>query len=204
MGRRSDHSREDLRAITLAAAHKLLRDQGLEGLTARRVAAEIGYTPGTLYNIFENLDDLILHVTAGALDGLGDRVVAARQGAATPKAALTAMAEAYIAQVRAEPKLWDAVFEHRRRGGGPLPDWFEARIAQLFDLIEAELHPLFTAEQAEAARRSARVLWSSLHGITSLLVAQKLELVAGFSADALVEDLITTYLAGLEARAGSA
>ncbi|MEM7223976.1 MAG: TetR/AcrR family transcriptional regulator [Pseudomonadota bacterium] len=200
MGRRSDHSREDLRALTLEAARGLLCAHGLEGLTARRVAAEIGYTPGTLYNIFENLDDLILHVTAGALDGLGQRVIAARQGAENPKAALIAMAGAYIEEVRAEPKLWDAVFEHRRRGGQPLPDWFEARIAQLFDLIEAELHPLFAESDAEAARRSARVLWSSLHGITSLLVAQKLELIAGFSAETLVEDLIATYLAGLEAR----
>ena len=72
MGRRSDHSREDLRVLTLEAARRLLCAHGLEGLTARRVAAEIGYTPGTLYNIFENLDDLILHVTAGALDGLGE------------------------------------------------------------------------------------------------------------------------------------
>ena len=200
MGRRSDHSRADLRALTLRAAHDILRDQGLEGLTARRVAAEIGYTPGTLYNIFENLDDLILHVTAQALEGLGERVMAARQGAEGPQAALIAMALAYVEEVRAAPKLWDAVFEHRRRGGQALPPWFEARIGQLFDLIEAELRPLFPAAEAAAARRSARVLWSSLHGITSLLVAQKLELLAGVSAEALVEDLITTYLAGLEGR----
>ncbi|MFC1797586.1 helix-turn-helix domain-containing protein [Pseudomonadota bacterium] len=33
-------------------------EHGYEGLSARKVAAAIGYTVGTLYLVFENLDDL--------------------------------------------------------------------------------------------------------------------------------------------------
>ena len=80
----------------------------------------------------------------------------------------------------------------------PCPTGSRPASPSCFNLVEAELRPLFPDDQAEAARRGARVLWSSLHGIASLLVAQKLELIAGFTAEVLVEDLITTYLAGLE------
>ena len=44
MGRRSDHKREDLRALALAAARRIMAAEGLRGLTARRLAQEIGYS----------------------------------------------------------------------------------------------------------------------------------------------------------------
>ncbi|MEZ5601737.1 MAG: helix-turn-helix domain-containing protein, partial [Candidatus Competibacteraceae bacterium] len=59
MGRRNEHTREELRQIALEAAEELVAAQGLSGLSTRKVAARIGYTVGSLYMIFRNLDDLI-------------------------------------------------------------------------------------------------------------------------------------------------
>ncbi len=70
MGRRSDHSREELGALALDAARKIVEQEGLRGLTARRVARDIGYTIGTIYNHFENLDDLIMQLNGQTLDSL--------------------------------------------------------------------------------------------------------------------------------------
>ena len=44
--------------MAMAAAREIAEKEGLRGLTARRIAREIGYTVGTLYNLFDNLDDL--------------------------------------------------------------------------------------------------------------------------------------------------
>ena len=74
MARRSDHSREELREMTLTAAENIVVEQGYEGLSARKVATAIGYTVGTLYLVFENLDDLILHINARTLDRLHARM----------------------------------------------------------------------------------------------------------------------------------
>ena len=62
MARRSDHSREELYVMALAAAREIAEKDGLRGLKARRISREIGYTVGTLYNVFSNLDDLIIHL----------------------------------------------------------------------------------------------------------------------------------------------
>ena len=59
MARRSDHSRDELKALILDCAREIAEEEGLRGLTARRIATEIGYAPGTIYNLFSNLDDLI-------------------------------------------------------------------------------------------------------------------------------------------------
>lgn len=41
---------------------------GLSGFSTRQIAKKIGYTLGTLYNIFESYDDIILHINAATLD----------------------------------------------------------------------------------------------------------------------------------------
>lgn len=62
MGRRNEHTREELREISLRAAEQLVTAHGLDGLSARKVASAIGYTVGSLYMVFRNLDDLILQM----------------------------------------------------------------------------------------------------------------------------------------------
>ena len=199
MGRRYDHSRAELRDLALEAAGRLLAEGGLAGLTARRLAGEIGYTAGTLYNLFDNIDGLILEVNAATLERLRAEIAAIAEAQTDPAAALLAMARAYIAEVRARPGLWSAVYEHRMADGRPVPDWYQDRVAGVFGPVEAALAPLFEAGDAPARRRAARVLWSALHGMTSLFLAGKLGSVTELSAEDMAEDLIRHYLRGLGA-----
>lgn len=67
MARRSDHTRDELRTLILEAAWSIIGQENAEGLTARRVASEIGYAPGTVYNLFESMDDLILNINLRTL-----------------------------------------------------------------------------------------------------------------------------------------
>lgn len=197
MGRRNDHSAEVLHAMALAATRRVLAEEGLSGLTVRSIAREIGYSPGTLYNHFANLDELVLQVNAATLDQLLARLRDLEAQGSEPVTALRAMARAYIAEIRAAPQLWSAVFEHRMAKGNELPDWFPGHIARLFEPVEAAIAPLFGPGGDTDCRRAARVLWSALHGITSLALSQRLDLVTGLSAEDMADDLVTTYLAGL-------
>ncbi len=199
MGRRYHHSRAELRDLTLEAAERLLAKDGLAGLTARRLAGEIGYTPGTLYNLFDNLDGLILEVNAATLERFRAQIRAIADEQREPEAALQTMARVYIAEIRANPGLWSAVFEHRTADGRPVPDWYQDRLDRVFGPVEAALAPLFEAGDAAARRRAARVLWSALHGMTSLFLAGKLGSVTELSAEGMAEDLIRHYLHGLRA-----
>src|SRR5688572_8822706 len=64
MARRSDHTRDELEALILAEAHKLLAVTGLQRFSAREVAKRIGYSVGTLYNVFGSLDRMLLAVNS--------------------------------------------------------------------------------------------------------------------------------------------
>ena len=51
----------------IQAAKELIRAQGVENLTVRKVAAKAGYNVATLYNYFEDMEELIVYASMGYL-----------------------------------------------------------------------------------------------------------------------------------------
>ncbi len=197
MGRRYDHSREQLKEMSLAAARELAMERGLPGLSAQRIARKIGYSVGTLYNLYENLDGLIVALNCTTLDQIYE-VLKDLPPEQDPEAALLTMARGYIDFTRQHARVWRLLFEHHLPDGQQLPPWHHERIARLFGLAERALAPLFVAGEEAARHHAARVLWSSLHGMASLEAGGKL--VKSESLDAMAETLVRNFITGLRAR----
>jgi AcrR family transcriptional regulator len=216
MGRRSSHTPQQLRALILDAAQEIIEAQGLAGLSAREIARRIGYSPGTIYNIFANLDDVVLNVEARVLDALDQRLSELQHGqergddgssdGAGDRERLTRIAQAYLSFTQEKPRLWNLLFEHHVPPGTQLPAWYQQKLEGLMAQIERGLAPLFPPGSEDERQRAARVLWAGVHGITSLSTADKLSVVSTDTASKLIDDLIGTYLAGLARQhdAGSA
>lgn len=194
MARRSDHSREELYDLALESARVIAEKEGLRGLAARRIARDIGYTVGTIYNLFEDLDDLIVHLNGRTLNALYATLADLPQNG-EPETAVRALAKGYIAFVGDHRKLWTVLFEHHLPETRQMPDWHHDKILRLIGLLERALAPLFQAGRETERHHAARVLWSSLHGICSLESAGKL--VASETVTAMTETLVTHFLAGL-------
>jgi AcrR family transcriptional regulator len=181
MGRRSTHTPQQLRELILDAAQDIIEAQGIAGLSAREIARRIGYSPGTIYNMFENLDDVVLNIEARVLDALDQRLAGLlNEGDACTR--VTRLALTYLAFTHEKPKLWNLLFEHHMPAGAALPAWYQQKLETLM---------------ARERQRAARVLWAGVHGITSLSTADKLSVVTTETANRLIEDLVATYLSGL-------
>jgi AcrR family transcriptional regulator len=196
MGRRSTHTPDQLRQLILDAAQAIIETNGLAGLSAREIARRIGYSPGTIYNMFKNLDDVVLNVEARVLDSLDEQLARAVE-AASPQDKLLRLAETYLAFTSERPKLWNLLFEHYMPAGADTPDWYQKKLEVLMSRVEAGLTPLFPPGADVARQRAARVLWAGVHGITSLATTNKLSNVTTEAAGLLVRDLVSNYLAGL-------
>lgn len=192
MARRSDHTREELHDMAIREARVVLAEEGLRGLSTRKVATRMGYSPGTLYNVFADLDDLILNVNAQTLAALGQALSAAVDGVEA-EAAPIALARAYVAFVSDRANLWDVLFEHRLPEGREPPGWYSDALGGLLRRVEGVLSPLFPDDPA-ACEQSVRVLWAGLHGICSLGISGKLGSVTPLSMGVLAESLVTNYL----------
>jgi AcrR family transcriptional regulator len=196
MGRRSTHTPQQLRELILDAAQDIIEAQGIAGLSAREIARRIGYSPGTIYNMFENLDDVVLNIEARVLDALDQRLAGLlNEGDACTR--VTRLALTYLAFTHEKPKLWNLLFEHHMPAGSALPAWYQQKLEILMSRVETALAPEFGAGQDAERQRAARVLWAGVHGITSLSTADKLSVVTTETANRLIEDLVATYLSGL-------
>ncbi|MBB5755022.1 TetR/AcrR family transcriptional regulator [Prosthecomicrobium pneumaticum] len=193
MARRNDHSPDELRRLALDAARRLVAEEGLRGLTVRRVAERIGYAPGTLYNLFANLDELVLRLNAETLDRMAEALAAA--AACPPMERAAALVEAYFDRIEAEPFAWGVLFEHRLPAGTALPDWYGARLDRLIGIAVAALEPLMTAWPVLERRRAIVAMWAGLHGISTLAVGSKLALVGPGDPRALGRLLVSRVIA---------
>jgi AcrR family transcriptional regulator len=196
MARRSDHSREEIREMALDAAESIVVEQGFEGLSARKVAKAIGYTVGTLYLVFENIDDLILQINARTLDrlyvGMAETQATARDG----RERMLQLGQVYIRFADEDPHRWSMIFEHRLAEGRELPQWYGEKIARMFAIVEEALVPLAAGRPRKEVAQAARVIWGGVHGICILAVGNRLGIAGVDSVQDLTKSLISNYLAG--------
>jgi AcrR family transcriptional regulator len=187
--------RESLRAAVIAKAGAILAEEGLEAVQARRVAREAGCAVGTLYNLFGDIDGLVLALNAATLAMLGE--VVQREGAALAglplRDRLAGLALAYVRFALAHQRRWEAVFKHRLPPEREAPSSYLEDQARLIAVIEAAI----AREVPEPDRRAttARALFGAVHGIVALALDNRL---GGRMRDEL--ELQVGIIVGLTAR----
>jgi AcrR family transcriptional regulator len=194
MARRSDHSRQQIREMALSACESLIDKDGLKGLSTRKVAAEIGYSSGTLYQVFTNFDDMIMQLNARTLNRLQLQMMFAQR--ITAKKRLAEFAFCYIKFAHKQPELWQLLFEHRPNNPDLKPENLSNNIDALFILIRQALTELKPTATNDDIYLSANTLWSSIHGITILMLQNKLFNGEIETAKMSIECLITHFLTG--------
>lgn len=191
--------------MALTAAERIVDEQGYVGLSARKVARPIGYTVGTLYLVFKNLDDLIVHVNARTLAALHDSARRAYEQCTEPRNCVMALGRSYIAFATRHTRRWRMIFEHQLAQGEDWPPWYKEKVAHSFALLERALEALAPQRSAQEIRLAARVLWGGVHGLCILALTNKLDISRSKEAiQTLAESLITNYLKGFTSVAAKA
>jgi AcrR family transcriptional regulator len=160
--------RDSLRNRLTDAAERRIAEKGLTGLKAREVTADAGCALGALYNAFDDLDDLILHVNARTLDRLAAAFKGARRGGETAEETITVLAQAYVRFALDNRTLWSAVFALALPDGRPAPDWYVARYKALIDQIVGPLSTLRPDLPPDELQLRARTLFAAVHGVVRL------------------------------------
>jgi AcrR family transcriptional regulator len=195
MGRRSLHTADELRELIISASTELIQEAGLGGLSAREIARRINYSPGTLYNSFENLDDLVLTIEGRLLDNLIEALAAVPEGGDL-RERVHKIAKCYLAFSARNPKLWNLLFEHHMPASQKVPDSYREKFEALMGKVEDALRPLAGGLSSDEVKRSARALWAGMHGISSLSAADKLSIITADDASVLMDNLVRNYLDG--------
>jgi AcrR family transcriptional regulator len=179
----TEQRRARLRDTLVAAAEQTITHHGLGSLRARALAEEAGCAVGAIYNVVEDLDDLVLLVNARTLGALErDLIAADRAGECSdgPNAAiarLVRMALAYVDFAAAQTPRWRTLFEHRMPAGREVPAWYRQQQQRLFAYVEELLLELQADESRVRRALLARSLFSAVHGLVALGLEEKLQAI---------------------------
>ena len=161
--------RKQLRDDLIRIAETRIAQDGLSALRARDLAAEAGCALGAIYNVFGDLNDLVLAVNARTFQALGADVATALADAPqTPTDQLIVMAKAYHHFAAEHYNLWRALCDLDRPTGEEAPDWYLTEMGKLFTYIHnplAALNPQMTLDDLSLLTKA---LFSSVHGIVLL------------------------------------
>ncbi len=173
--------REKVQRDAIVIGRDIIRKEGLAALQARRIASDAGCSVGSIYNVFGDLDGLIIALNQRTLEELGAELKAAHaKHLEYPlHERLLALAETYFAFAATHSRTWRAIFEHSLPEGRSAPPEYRQDQDRLFALIEDCLRPVI--EDGGERHSAARALFASVHGIVLLSLDQKLGL---FDAEA--------------------
>jgi AcrR family transcriptional regulator len=190
MARRKDHTREELIKLAVDCGLKIVAAQGIQALTARKVAEKMGYTPGTLYNLFENIDALAAAINCVTLKNFAEKIADIRARSTTaPKKLLERICYAYIQLQQDSPNLWTLLF------ATPLSnksDSYTQATHSVFDQVVDTISPLCPSRKT--ARRDAKIIWATLHGICLLEQSRKLNVTEPDSPETLIKRFLNQFL----------
>lgn len=164
----------DLRSACLSAAWEVIASEGVEQLSLRDVARRLGVSHQAPYRHFPSRDHLLAEILRQCFT-VFSAFLAARPTGANPHQDLHHLGLAYFAYADAHP------LEYRLMFGNPWPTGAEhASVAeaarQAFAILVEALRRVHGPKiPAERVDHDALFVWSTIHGLSSLLHIQVLD-----------------------------
>jgi AcrR family transcriptional regulator len=183
----------NLRSALLAAAEQTVRQRGVQSLSLRELAREIGVSHGAPRRHFPDRRALLNALAESGFDRLGSELRTAAGGAGEDfQARLRATAAAYIRFAIRDPALLELMFAAKHAEDvETLPEAMERAFSVMLALIEqGQDEGLLESGDPE---RVGLVLFATIQGIAALITGG---MVALDQLDELTTDAIAYFLRG--------
>ncbi len=199
------HDKASLKEAIIDSAYQIVLQQGEKHLTMRKLTQDVGCALGMPYKIFSSLDEIILCINARTLDNLYTKLASAHQHNTTQNlySSIHTLADAYVTYAKENPALWKMLFNYTINDEHliPTPDWYVEKVQKLFTLVENTLRENLTSPMEEQELQiTAHCLWSSVHGITTLVIGGTFERTPFSDSDKLLASLLSRYLEGINTK----
>lgn len=162
MARRSDHGREELRQLIVEEGHRQIAQVGFANFSARQLAKRIGYTIGTIYNVFGSLDNLMLAINGRTLDKWRHHL--SLKLADQQEDRLKLAVEAYFEFAILNRNCWLALLDFRLPEDQDVPEAYAAKVGAIMEVVCNEVRRELPPGHADKAEAITRSLLATVHG----------------------------------------
>lgn len=148
--------------MLIVEGQKHMAEVGFARFSAREVAKRIGYSIGTLYNVFGSYDRLIIAINTRTFMLWTDYMRDALDSAGEDR--LRRLVEGYFGFARANRNAWNAIYDHHLPPDLSMPPEQDAVRGELTALVVKEVADALPSAKRNEAPRLARSLVATVHG----------------------------------------
>jgi len=192
----------------LEKALDIITERGYEGLSMRRLGRHLGMTAATVYNYFQNKEEIYLHVLTRGFELLSDDMLRASKSTDEPFEKLRAVLKAWLHFGLNQSNYYDIMLtlyipKYRDFVGGPLEPLARKELTtalQVMDLIIRVLEELADTygniRKEDAQIHFIRIM-TAIHGVVSLYNNTILVYVHDHPED-ILDSLVESHLSFFE------
>jgi hypothetical protein len=151
---------------------------------------DIGYTVGSIYMVFANMADLVMHIKANTVDDLTEQLQQVPDCA--PERYIAELAKTYLKFASRNFNRWSMIFVQDAEP----PEWYQEKINQIFNQVEAQFAQLAPSCSSQQSKQAARALWSGVHGICALFLTGELDAAGINDVENTIVLLVRSFMCG--------
>jgi AcrR family transcriptional regulator len=165
----------ELRPALLDAANAIIRDSGIEGLSMRRLADQVGVSRTAPYHHFKDKNDLLCAIAEIGFEAQDRMISEILEGTESEEseALFTRWVRAYIRFAHDNPETYDLMYgKEIWKRGTPTPSLQQISKGSFrlwVDLV-ARMQQQRILPASHSALRTAQASWAALHGLARLLI----------------------------------
>jgi AcrR family transcriptional regulator len=181
----------------MATGRQLVQEKGVDFLTARKLSDASGYSVGTIYNQFSNMDKFILAQNMQTLDDLYAKLLKIIPDNDSYKN-LNRYLDGFVTYVLSNQNLWFLLYNFHLNAKNPkLPTAYLKKLIRATSLWQPHFDVVFKKLSKKEKNLAKQVLWLSIFSVSSFLTTQTLDGFGKINKKNICKLLLNTYLAGL-------
>lgn len=176
-GRKSEYHHGDLKRALMLAASELLEEVGYEGFTLRKCAARAGVSPSAPAHHFKDAAGLLNSLAVEGFQSLSIKLrTAFLDSSKDVTASCSSVGIEYLRFAKGNPALYKVMF-----GSNLNADNSELKAASkaCFEKLILSVSETFPDKNAEDTKAIALRMWTSVHGLSMLLLEGRLNFLIG-------------------------
>ena len=164
----------ELEKSLLSAAHIMLKEGGIESLSLRKLAEKVGVSRTAPYHHFQNKNELLCALAADGFNRKTQTINSIlNDKSLSPKQALQEFVYSYVENAAQEPELYDLMFGRPIWKSGQSNETLQHKAFPAFQLqldLVKHWQQQGILDANENSLRLSQVMWSTLHGISRLII----------------------------------
>jgi AcrR family transcriptional regulator len=199
---RKERQKAEMRRVILHTAMELFLSHGFDQVSIRKIAEHLEYSSATIYLYFRDKDEILTALHDEGFDKLY-KVQSALGSGGDPFNLLMRHAKVYITFALANPEYYDLMFIQRSPMRHVVSPDGKYTGLRSYDLFRGHVQGCLDAGRIKPGDPDtvSLALWAQVHGIASLVIRDRLQMLPRKKIKAYAFDAVKYLLEGLEAKA---